>query len=480
MAETEEKDKKFLWFIRIRSDISPLNFCGFIVTVLFSITFFVFLNSSTSFVISVLLGITNNIGQYSGDLTFYDEILTLFLALFWGSLSDRIGRRPVAVASYLLIGLSMFVFTLAKNVYPDLLLCRLVFAAGASGASTMITALTGDYTGRNRGTMSAIAGLVAGIGALIGVFGLLPMPATLQSRYGSLEQAVRVSFYATGAIAFGVAILAFLLLKNEKDRSLIKWMRGENRELVKESYFKLIGRGFLSAKQDTRIMLAYIGGFVARADSIMASLFITLIINQYFISNKLCQVGVSSAYADTAAIRSSCRDAYTTSSIISGISSVFALIGAPLFGFLADRIPRTIALSVACVCGVVAFFGMGLIPDPRSKIAYFFSAMIGIAQIGTIVTSLALVSEDYVSPEIRGSVSGTYTLMGGIGILVISKLGGHLFDSWTPGAPFIIMGIMHAIVAIFGFIVEIISRKRKGHQLDASPNEDGLQKDTDI
>ncbi|RUS18045.1 major facilitator superfamily domain-containing protein, partial [Endogone sp. FLAS-F59071] len=254
--------KTFLW-LPINPRISRLNFVGYLVTTLFSITFFVFLDSSQTFVLSELLGVTSSSGTISGDLAFYDELLSIFLVALWGSLSDRIGRRPVAVAGYLMMGLGLFVFTTAPNVYPALLLCRLTFAIGAAAASAMITALTGDYSGAGgRGKVAAVAGLFSGLGALIGVFVLLPLPAQLTVG-GNQGQAVKTTFYITGGIAFAISLIAFALLKGD-ERSGWEEKGDAEEEAVearKMPFYMLIYKGFAAGK-DLRVSLAYVCGFV--------------------------------------------------------------------------------------------------------------------------------------------------------------------------------------------------------------------------
>lgn len=101
---------------------------------LFSISFLVFLNSSVSFVITDLIGVKEGVGDIVGTLGFVDEIVALVACPVWGLVSDRAGVRYVAVAGYIMIGLSLFLFVQARNVYPQLLLARIFFAVGATAA----------------------------------------------------------------------------------------------------------------------------------------------------------------------------------------------------------------------------------------------------------------------------------------------------------------------------------------------------------
>lgn len=99
---------------------------------LFSISFLVFLNSSLSFVITQRIGQSHNVGDAVGTLGFADELVALVACPSWGLLSDRIGVRNVVVSGYTIVGISLCVFMAAGNVYPQLLLARLLFSLGAT------------------------------------------------------------------------------------------------------------------------------------------------------------------------------------------------------------------------------------------------------------------------------------------------------------------------------------------------------------
>ena len=50
------------------------------------------------------------------------------------------------------------------------------------------------------------------------------------------------------------------------------------------------------------------------------------------------------------------------------------------------------------------------------------------------------------STDLKGSVAGMYSLYGGAGILILTKVGGALFDSLSFGSPFFIMAIFNGIL----------------------------------
>lgn len=117
-----------LGFTATRTQVATY-LCG---VALFSISFLVFLNSSISFVITQRIGQAHGVGDAVGTLGFADELVALVACPGWGLLSDRVGVRSVAVVGYTIVGISLWVFMAAKNVYPQLLLARLLFSLGAT------------------------------------------------------------------------------------------------------------------------------------------------------------------------------------------------------------------------------------------------------------------------------------------------------------------------------------------------------------
>ena len=122
-------------YLPFAASTTPAQACAYLFAVcLFSISFLVFLNSSVSFVITDLIGVKDGVGDLVGTLGFVDELVALVACPFWGILSDRLGVRIVCVAGYTIVGLALFTFVQARNVYPQLLLARVLFSIG--GAAT--------------------------------------------------------------------------------------------------------------------------------------------------------------------------------------------------------------------------------------------------------------------------------------------------------------------------------------------------------
>jgi hypothetical protein len=66
--------------------------------------------------------------------------------------------------------------------------------------------------------------------------------------------------------------------------------------------------------------------------------------------------------------------------------------------------------------------------------------------------------------HLKGSIAGTYSLLGGFGILLLTKAGGVLFDVRGPGAPFYMMAGFNAILLFVGLgtaLWEVVQERRR-------------------
>ncbi|KAH6681641.1 MFS transporter-like protein [Halenospora varia] len=266
-------------------------------------------------------------------------------------------------------------------------------------------------------------------------------------------------------------------------------------------YWRLLLDSTVLGFKDAQIGLGYLGGFVARASSVGISLFIPLYINAYFIRNGFCQ---GSPNDPSPELKKECRAAYVLSAELTGVSQLVALLCAPAFGYLSDRYRRfNFPLLVASIFGIVGYtaFARLVSPEPKnidgrggSPAVFLIVSMIGISQIGAIVCSLGLLGRGVLGDEggynlssqlrgsqtppnafvtdttetapligssstpaqtksrshLKGSIAGVYSLSGGAAILLLTKLGGTLFDTLSTGAPFYMMAIFNAMLLVIG------------------------------
>ena len=471
----------------------------------------------------------------------------------------------VCVLGYTTIGLALFLSVQTKNVFPQLLLTRLLFSIGGAATSTMITAILPSMVSEHQGrtkllpitqpstnndgmspsicsevTFSAqrlqhrpssekltstsptrlagIVGVFTGCGALLALGLFLRLPEFIQRTGKESGQALADSYYTIGGLALALAVVCFAGLQGLRGeegkgwRMLLGGCRKEQAsnkplELINlKSFFSSVALGFTKPL----LGLGYLGGFVARAASVGISLFIPLFVNASYISSGLCDERGQNSQG----IKDSCKGAYILAAKLTGVSQLVALLFAPVFGFLADRYDRHNApLLMAAVLGILGYIGLAVSGSPisdgehGSPWIYYIMALLGLNQIGAIVCSLGLLGRCILGTEmqdvfpkteglgatspddrdsnndgstgsrndpneddaevdseeltliavknspranLKGSIAGVYSLTGGVGILLLTKLGGFLFDRLSFSAPFYMLASFNAFLLLAG------------------------------
>jgi hypothetical protein len=63
--------------------------------------------------------------------------------------------------------------------------------------------------------------------------------------------------------------------------------------------------------------------------------------------------------------------------------------------------------------------------------------------------------------ELKGAIAGIYSLFGGAAILLLTKVGGVLFDKVSAASPFWIMVGANGVVVIVGVVVGVVGEVRR-------------------
>ncbi|RPB01298.1 MFS general substrate transporter [Choiromyces venosus 120613-1] len=253
------------------------------------------------------------------------------------------------------------------------------------------------------------------------------------------------------------------------------------RTALRPGGLKSLKTAFKAGLTDSRLSLSYLAGFVARATSVGISLFIPLFVNAYFIRHGLCPPSTPSSPTPK-----TCRQAYILAAKLTGTTQLAALLLAPVFGYWTDHAAtnggRNTPLVVSALLGVIGFTGFGMLtsPEPRENpMVWVYAVLMGAAQIGGIVCSLGLLAravstshseEDEQEGEqapllsgsgtprardrrhVKGGIAGVYSLSGGVGILVLTKLGGWGFDGIASGWPFWLLAGFEGVLVLAGVL----------------------------
>ena len=345
-----------------------------------------------------------------------------------------------------------------SQVYPTLLLFRLLFAQGAAAITSMLTACLADYVAlQSIGRASGLMGLCSGLGALIAVFVLLRLPESI---------CVANTYFLVAGLCLAAALLLGVGLRG---RSSV--------DSQDESPLSLARRGLAIAATNPTIAYSYAAGFLARSGSVVISAYVSLWVTRYYLEleqrsgDDVCSLNASVTTAQDTVVtacaesfldpdKALCRRAFTSSSLLGGVVQTVALVAAPFVGFGIERADKVLATALAAGLGVVAYGSVGLISDPTKGAGILVVAcLLGLAQISSIITSQALVASQ-APADLHGTGAGCFSLVGGVGVMLTTGIGGVLFDRWTPVAPFLICALFSSAVAAAGMRLFIRQRRQ--------------------
>ncbi|MGI9289847.1 MAG: MFS transporter [Gammaproteobacteria bacterium] len=424
-AMQEEEYGMKLGPIKILKGVSPVNIMTLFFASFFGIAVMSYMNSGQPLIFGEILGIAeDDFGRLAGTLTFYHEIVVLICIAPIGALSDKIGRRPLYMAAFLLIGVGHFLYPLAENE-DQLLMYRLIFAVGTASASAMLAAVANDYpVESSRAKMIAATMLFNAFGMVLLTMWFKSSPEWYQGLGYSVEESVKFTRWTVSGCCMVVAVSVIFGLKKGAPAQV------SNREPMMST----IKVGFSQARKP-RIALSYAAAVVSRGDLAVLSTFFT---TWLFLEGR--DVGMTGTEAMAKALW------------FYVVVQMAALFAAPIIGIILDRIDRVIGLIVAMILAGAGYLSLAIVGDPLGTDMYYAAVLIGFGEIAANLSSLSLVGKE-APPKGRGAVIGMFSLFGALGILLVAKIGGMLFDEVARIGPFILVGAANLVVMVLAIIV---------------------------
>lgn len=398
-----------------RGNAGMLLFSGFCLICLFTFNAFV-----QPYLLQEVLQVpTERQGSLIGALGFVQEVVVILLVSFIGASSDGLGRRVVFVTGVLLLAAGFVVYPLAETEV-QLFAARIFYAFGFAAASVMLHVCFAEYSQeKSRGRWMGTVGFLNGLGVVLMALLLSRLPSWYVALGYDSVQAIRLSYWTFAAY---LVVLALILRAG-----LSPGTGNINR---RDSSLKVATRGFAAARNNPRILLAYGMAFASRGDLAVLTAFFSLWLVQQGIAQ-----GMSTAEATAKA------------GMLFGLSQAAGLLWSYPIGLIIDRLQRMTAMCVAFGLAALGYFALSQIDDPFGSMMLVACVLVGMGESSAIVSGGVLIGQEAPARS-RGAVLGTYSLMGALGIMLLTFAGGIVFDTIGQTAPFLMMAGINLLVLV--------------------------------
>ena len=392
-------------------------------------------------------------GSINSFLQNQSQIATLFFVAIIGSLSDRTGRKILALLGFLLISVAFYLFAASNEIAaalgignetaaaicaflsfvpskavefqqfaPGLLvsyIVRFILGVGFIMVYPQFITMVADYTyDKDRGKGMAANGMSMGLASILvfAVFGAIVKGA-----------GVVAAIYVSATMGIFAAILMGLFVKDRMpEKAVEKQGLKDVIPLVKES---------------KALKAAYMCALVTRADVVVLATYLIAWGVKFGVAQGM-ETGKATLMA-------------TIPMMVMGVVSFLAF---PVIGVMIDKKGRMPTLIVSLVFASLGMLLLGVAPTPFSPLCFVAASFAGIGMAGSIAGANTLAID--ASPiTMMGSIMGGLNTMQPIGMLFFLGLGGYLFDTVSPGSAFILKGVATAVLLIWMFTIKDVVTK---------------------
>lgn len=342
------------------------------------------------------------------------SIMQFLFAPFWGTLSDKIGRRPIILFSILISAIGHFLFAWA-TVLPMLFAARMLAGFGNANIGTAQAIIADVTTAENRSKGMALIGVAFGLGFLFG-----PALGGFLVRYSP-----QMPFIVAGCLSVLNLLSAFFLLEETKSKDSVP----RERKLFDPNLFRE-AKQFVNVRETLLISLIYTTAFALMEQAI--SLYIERIwVTDLNLPSKehIEKTGLLTAYF----------------LIVVGITAIIVQ------GGLIGRLTKRFGEAKLTRIGLIAiFFSMLLIPllgGLGNYNVFLFTAIVMAFGTGVLNPAKAALLSRSIPDDQQGAFLGLNQSFSAMGRFIGPLFSGLLFE-FLIGAPFYGSAIL-LIFAIF-------------------------------
>jgi MFS family permease len=377
-------------------------------------------------------------GRVTGNLAFIDQFGFMLFISSAGTLADTLGRRGTLIVALIGMLLANLLFPFAGSI-AVLYGLRFGFGLARTAHTAGGTALIMDYPDNaSRGKFlslvmlnSALSGavLIGGVGARL--------PGWFAAAGFTMQGATRLAFAVVGLFgAVGLWLAAFRLAREAR-----RTAPGHTPWQLQIASFRGFSERFRSRPRYRFIMLM---ALAIRSDYIIVDAFVSLWI---------LRDGVASGMSRSAAL--------ATAGLAYSMLRIMQLVGPVLLGIVADRVERTRLLAGMLVLSALSFAAVLLVGNATHWEMFAVVGLIGFFESGTIVVAQSVLGEE-APAELRGISMSVFALLGTLGVLLSTSVGGQLFDRVGPAAPFLFVGALNLVFAIWAITMARETRHSAG------------------
>jgi MFS family permease len=307
---------------------------------------------------------------------------------FWGTLSDRIGARPVVLIASILLGLGLFLSSRATELlHFQLAYGGLIGAAGGAYFAPLIST-TLAWFDKNRSLAVSLVSIGAGVAPMI----VTPIASLLIENYG----------WRSAMLIIAIAAWAIL-----------------------------IPTSLLIRRAPAALAAPDAGGHDTTAPASQASsVFAALRTPQFAVLAAvffLCCGAHSGPIFHTVSYAMICGASALAAASIYSVEGMAGLFGRLFFGVLADRIgvKRVIIGGLLLqAAGIYTYIYVTQLTE-----FYMLAVVLGMAY-GGVMPLYAVLARDYFEPRVMGTVLGGITMTSSIGMAFGPVGGGWIFDTF--------------------------------------------------
>jgi len=359
-------------------------------------------------------------GTLIAFVLFIQLFIKISVSVFYGHLSDKIGRKPVLYLGAVSLLIGLLLAPLFTNVFPGFIIAKILVCNGCS--ALIILPFNADYVAdESKGRAAGVTITLNAVGALgsnLFLKYLLYNNHTLGYCYWLSAFLIFPAFIAN---TFGLKGGSYYLLRTNQNQESLNGQKKEDKPMMEN--FREVVKIF---KENGWLGIALVLQILGNADFYLAFTILALYVKSLF------PAGTADMVSNIAVNN------------VQSFLFIPTLVNNVIYGYYIDKTNKVMNVIVLSLAGGTVGFVMTYFVDtPYDTILYLAAFIIGATMTGVYVASNYLCFTHYPKDK-RGIMLGFTMLVGYVGYVLIATIGGYLFDHWRKNAPF----MMYAALSI--------------------------------